>query len=143
MFSFLTPIDDICLCLGDSIQIKASSAGRVLRVELTSAGSLPNGDYYTLPLGSSALDDGQLVLKTLRRQSENRKKKSYRIVSTDTLFPFRVGLNDPLLSVLSVKMEIVDGNRNLLAGSVLQWSSTPTPLIRKLLNDSFRFLDHF
>ena len=130
--------------LGDSIEIKASSAGRVLRVELTSDGSLPNGDYYTLPLGSSALDDGQLVLKTLRRQSENRKK-SYRILSTDTLFPFRVGLNDPLVSVLSVKMEILDGNRNSLTGSVLQWSSTPTPLIRKylLLNDSFRFLDHF
>jgi muramidase (phage lysozyme) len=98
------------------------------------SGSLPNGDYYTLPLGSAALDDGQLVLKTLRRQKEKRKNP-YRILSTDTLFR---GLAHPM-AILSVKMKILTNNSSL-SGSLLRWSSSPTPLIRKLFLFSFIFI---
>lgn len=72
----------------------------VLHVEMSS-------DYYTLPLGSSALEDGQVVLKTLKRQLVN---PSFRI--------------DPSLSVT---MEIVISPG---LGSLLHWTSSPTPTIR-------------
>ncbi|XP_046449243.1 uncharacterized protein LOC124197750 [Daphnia pulex] len=107
----------------------AAAAVGVLHVELTSsssslAGSFPNADDYTLPLGSAALDDGQVVLETLRRQRKNRKNP-YRILPKDTLFR---GLADSPSAILSVKMEMLASSSSL-PGSFLHWSSSPTPLI--------------
>jgi hypothetical protein len=123
------------------IRFKATTAAGVLHVELTSsssAGSFPNADDYTLPLGSAALDDGQVVLETLRRQRKSRKN-SYRILPKDTLFR---GLADSPSAILSVKMEML-ASSNSLPGSFLHWSSSPTPLIRKLCGSPPSFLNPF
>ena len=45
-------------------------------------------DYYTLPLGSSALDDGILVVKTLQRQMEENRDH-YRVIPAGSVFKDR------------------------------------------------------
>ena len=80
-------------------------------------------DYYTLPLGSSALDDGILVVKTLQRQMEENRDH-YRVIPAGSVFK---GRND---SSLAVTMEISTSSKSF-SGSLLHWMSwQPTPFIR-------------
>ncbi len=110
--------------------IKAGTAAGTLNVEMT-AGSSSNPDYYTLPLGSSALDDGLLVLKTLRRQLDDQNH--YRMIPADSIFR---SCNDSSSSavVLPVTMEIVTSSQSLsgIGAQLFQWSWPPTPSVRTI-----------
>lgn len=87
--------------------------------------------YYTLPLGSASLEDGQFVLKTLERQLE-KPSDPYRTIPANSCFPLR-GMAAQT-NVLSVQMDVVDSCKSLsgISGSFFQWTAFPTPLIRKL-----------
>lgn len=107
--------------------IKAGTAAGTLNVELT-AGSSSNPDYYTLPLGSSALDDGLLVLKMLRRQLDDQNH--YR--TADSIFRSRNDSSSDV--VLPVTMEIVTSSQSLsgIGAQLFQWSWPPTPSVRTI-----------
>ncbi|XP_057367204.2 uncharacterized protein LOC130688248 [Daphnia carinata] len=114
----------LCQSINQCCKQSATSAA-ILQVEMTAGSS---HDYYTLPLGSASLEDGQFVLKTLERQLE-KPSQSYRTIPAHSCFPLhRMAAQT---NVLSVQMDVVDSSKSLpgISGSFFQWTAFPTPLI--------------
>ncbi|KAI9562846.1 hypothetical protein GHT06_010301 [Daphnia sinensis] len=109
-----------CQSINQCYRQSANSAA-ILQVEMTAGSS---HHYYTLPLGSASLEDGQCVLKTLERQLE-KPGEPYRTIPANSCFPFRVAQTN----VLSVQMDVVDSSLAGIPGSFFQWTAFPTPLI--------------
>lgn len=85
--------------------------------------SSTDGYFYKLPLGSSVLEEGQLVLDMLRKQSKHP-------------IPYRMFSADPS-TVLSVTMDSVVGSGICTA---LHWNSLPIASNRKHFSYVFCFL---
>ncbi|KZS12469.1 Uncharacterized protein APZ42_022571 [Daphnia magna] len=133
-------IDRICLLTGaTSAQVVLAafcqSINQCYRQSAASTGTLQvdmkagsSHHYYTLPLGSASLEDGQFVLKTLERQLE-KPSDPYRTIPANSCFPLR-GMAAQT-NVLSVQMDVIDSCKSLsgISGSFFQWTAFPTPLI--------------
>lgn len=115
-----------------------SSSTSTTTTTSSSSSDCLNREYYSLPLGSSALDDGQLLLETLKRQllllDRNAVARGDRMLPVGTWVPFRTRTDSSAMT-LSVSMETVSASCcSDVIGTVFHWSSPPTRWIRTFQN---------